>query len=51
MHKLAANAGLDVSNVPQIPLPQVMQPQVSRGGGQLRRLAPYKARAGLSPAE
>ena len=36
MHKLAANAGLDVSNVPQIPLPQVMQPQVRRGSYGLR---------------
>jgi hypothetical protein len=39
MHKLAANAGLDVSNVPQIPLPQVVQPQVRRSGGQLNWLA------------
>ncbi len=27
MNKLAANAGLDVSNVPQIPLPQVAPQQ------------------------
>jgi hypothetical protein len=40
MHKLAANAGLDVSNVPQIPLPQVMQPQVRRGGYGLKGWPP-----------
>lgn len=34
MSKLAANAGLDMSNVPQIPLPQVpQQPQVRGLGG------------------
>ena len=32
MSKLAANAGLDTSNVPQLPLPQApQQPQVRLG--------------------
>lgn len=40
MNKLAANAGLDVSNVPQIPLPQApQQPQVRGAGAGLGRAA------------
>ena len=33
MSKLAATAGLDTSNVPQIPMPQMQQPQVGGGAG------------------